>query len=330
MVDPQWGRAGRSSRRRRARELAKEIQETWQEKPRLRDRLLAFIEQPLFTLPIGILGGLVGLFLYSPVLTVCGVCVILAFHRAGVVSGLPFWKVQLLSYVVLTGITVGVLFWVHVLLQKELAKANISLSGLIVSTFAEKYPSLITPPTKQDVPSPLPGKATEPRAQNEQQQQRARLDVEEVKIRVDTRGIRWWAVCADIKGYNRSVTPTIQSPLVQASVMLSPLLLSAKDEEAFFNDPSGWVGAYLGLNKIVDSQAPFSFEKCERVFGTGPQSFSTENALKNGEKIVYVFTKAIYADKYGKAPELRTCGAFKYDKQTDQFIDNGRCYLTLP
>ena len=56
--------------------------------------LLEFIEQPLFTLAVGIVGGIVGLLIYSPVLAVCGLCVILAFHRAKVVTGHSLWRVR--------------------------------------------------------------------------------------------------------------------------------------------------------------------------------------------------------------------------------------------
>jgi len=89
----------------------------------IRQRLLAFVEQPLFTLSVGIIGGIVGLFLYSPVLAVCGVCVILAFHRAKVVNGESFWKVQIPSYVVLCSVVIVSLYGLHLVIQKKLAEA---------------------------------------------------------------------------------------------------------------------------------------------------------------------------------------------------------------
>jgi hypothetical protein len=139
-------------------ELAKKFQHTMQEKPSVRHKLLSFIEHPLFTLPIGILGGLVGIAFYAPTLAVCGVCVILAFHRAGVVAEQSLWKVQIPSYVLLVSLVVGGLLWLHVLLQKELVQANVSFSKLVVATLADKYPWLISPP-------PPPPKLPEPKKQ---------------------------------------------------------------------------------------------------------------------------------------------------------------------
>jgi hypothetical protein len=91
-------------------------------------RLLDFVEQPLFTLPIGIIGGLVGVFFYAPVLTVCGLCVFLAFHRAKVVAGESLWRVQVPVYAVLCTIVVSGLYGLHVVIRNQLAEANISLS----------------------------------------------------------------------------------------------------------------------------------------------------------------------------------------------------------
>jgi hypothetical protein len=45
-------------------------------------RLLDFIEQPLFLWFAATVAGLVAYFLYPYVLLVCGICVLLAFHRA--------------------------------------------------------------------------------------------------------------------------------------------------------------------------------------------------------------------------------------------------------
>src|SRR5579863_3098341 len=79
----------------------------------LEQRLLGFVEQPLFTLPVGIVGGFVGFFFYAPVFFVCGLCVVLAFHRAKVVSG-ERMLVQVPSYLVLSIMVVGGLYGVQV------------------------------------------------------------------------------------------------------------------------------------------------------------------------------------------------------------------------
>jgi len=110
-------------------------------------RLLDFAEQPLFTLPIGIVGGLVGVFFYAPVLAVCGVCVILAFHRAKVVTGEHIWKAQVPSYVVLCAFVVSSLYGLHVLLRDQVAEANISLShslgDYLKQTFGKSHTQVV-------------------------------------------------------------------------------------------------------------------------------------------------------------------------------------------
>jgi hypothetical protein len=68
-------------------------------------KLLGFVERPMFTLPVGILGGIVAL-LFWPLWIVCGICVILAFHKEGVVKG-KRRLVQILSYVLLVAIISG-------------------------------------------------------------------------------------------------------------------------------------------------------------------------------------------------------------------------------
>src|SRR2546425_2990810 len=50
-------------------------------------RLLDFIEHGYLLTTLGLLGGLVGLFVYTPVLLVCVLSLLLAFHRARVVAG---------------------------------------------------------------------------------------------------------------------------------------------------------------------------------------------------------------------------------------------------
>src|SRR5271165_6063802 len=93
-------------------------------------RLLNFIEQPLVTSAFGILGGLVGLLFYTPVLIVCGLCVALGFHRAKVVAGKSLWRVQIPAYAVLVVLTIGCGYGLHSLIQSKLVEANISIADL--------------------------------------------------------------------------------------------------------------------------------------------------------------------------------------------------------
>jgi hypothetical protein len=50
------------------------------------ERFLDFIEQPLFLVVVSIIGGIVGVLVYTPVFLVCDICVILALHRSGAVA----------------------------------------------------------------------------------------------------------------------------------------------------------------------------------------------------------------------------------------------------
>jgi hypothetical protein len=50
------------------------------------DRFLAFIEQPFFLAPLGIIGGIVGVLVSTPVFLVCDACVLLALHRSKAVA----------------------------------------------------------------------------------------------------------------------------------------------------------------------------------------------------------------------------------------------------
>ena len=108
----------------------------------LGQRLLEFVEQPLFTLPVGIVGGIVGLLFYTPMLALCGLCVLLAFHRAKVVSGESVLRIQLPAYVVLSVVVMASLYGLHVVVMHKLAEDNASLARRI----AEYVKQLLLPP----------------------------------------------------------------------------------------------------------------------------------------------------------------------------------------
>ncbi|HYT21379.1 MAG TPA: hypothetical protein VEW05_14265 [Candidatus Polarisedimenticolia bacterium] len=50
-------------------------------------RIFDFIEQPLVLGALFALGGIVGALIYTPIFIMCALCILLGFHRAGVVSG---------------------------------------------------------------------------------------------------------------------------------------------------------------------------------------------------------------------------------------------------
>ena len=112
-------------------------------------RFLEFIEHPLFTLPVGTVGGIVGILWYSPVLAVCGACVLLAFHRAGVVAGEAFWKIQVPAYFILCSIVVSGLYGLRVLIERKLTEENISLSQLVASAVVKILPVVPPQPSSQ-------------------------------------------------------------------------------------------------------------------------------------------------------------------------------------
>ena len=80
--------------------------------------LLDFIEHPLLLWAAGVLAALVAYFIY-PVLAVCGVCVMLAFHRAKVVEGLRL-RWQIISYSVLFVVTTTGLLGVSILIKRQI------------------------------------------------------------------------------------------------------------------------------------------------------------------------------------------------------------------
>jgi hypothetical protein len=91
----------------------------------LGQRLLAFLEHPFFLTPIGTIGGIVGILFYTPVLAVCGLCILAAFHRAKVVSGKPLW-IQIASNVVLFLIVFGALWEVRSITMRALQRNNLT------------------------------------------------------------------------------------------------------------------------------------------------------------------------------------------------------------
>ena len=115
------------------------------------NRILDFLEQPLFTLSIGIAAGTMGVLLFAPVLVVCGVCILLAFHRAKLISGKPILRVQIPAYAVLSIVTALPLYGTHIFVQRKLSEANIALSDLIASKIAA-----VLPQPRTDQPTPVP------------------------------------------------------------------------------------------------------------------------------------------------------------------------------
>jgi hypothetical protein len=99
--------------------------------PDKENKWLQFLEQPLVTLPVGTLAGLAGVFFYSPVLVLCGICLILGFHRSKVVAGKDKLRVQLPAYVILTLVLLAGLGGLHIVIQRKLKENDFSLTKII-------------------------------------------------------------------------------------------------------------------------------------------------------------------------------------------------------
>ncbi len=74
-----------------------------------------------------------GALFYAPVLTVCGVCIVLGFHRAKVVSGKSVFGVQVPVYILLTVLIGAGLYDLRVMLQSKLREANVSIADMILA-----------------------------------------------------------------------------------------------------------------------------------------------------------------------------------------------------
>lgn len=112
-------------------------------------RVLDFLEHPLFLWAAGIVAGVVAYFIY-PVLAVCGICVLLAFHRAKVVIGLRL-RWQIASYAVLFIFTTLVLLKIGILIKTHVPQlATVS----DIREFARQSTAAPILPTQRSHPSP--------------------------------------------------------------------------------------------------------------------------------------------------------------------------------
>jgi hypothetical protein len=75
------------------------------------ERLFAFIENGIFLSVFSVVAGLVGVFVYGPVLTICTVFVALALHRSKAISDLIRWHqavIYLWAFIIFGGIFYGI------------------------------------------------------------------------------------------------------------------------------------------------------------------------------------------------------------------------------
>ena len=85
------------------------------------------------------------------------------------------------------------------------------------------------------------------------------------------------------------------------------------DEEAMFHTDAHWGGGfYIALNKTLPPRQPFEFHKDESIIllDNDPLSFDSARKIASGELVIYVLTKAQYADKFGPLPIEQSCSVF--------------------
>jgi hypothetical protein len=132
-------------------------------------RFLDFIEQPLFLVVVSIIGGIVGVLVYTPVFLVCDVCVLLALHRSQAVAD-KGTKTQVFWYLLLLLITSSVLVGVGISLRKggrnfvhELARAVAEATKPTMEqpmrAQSQVQPQAPENPPRPQVPLPIPLKA---------------------------------------------------------------------------------------------------------------------------------------------------------------------------
>src|SRR5579872_6610434 len=105
-----------SRRRRRLDTLS--VQPPVPVKSSWKSRFFSFIEQPLFLAVASILGGIVGVIFYTPILLVCGGCILLALHRSKAVHGLSQFH-QWLAYIVIGTIATVSLFSIRISIRNQ-------------------------------------------------------------------------------------------------------------------------------------------------------------------------------------------------------------------
>ena len=103
----------------------------------IKHKLLDFIEHPLFLCSVGTVTALVGIFVYRPILLICGGLILLAFHRAKVVSG-KSWKIQLSAFIALAAITFAVIYKMEILIDRHLPDLPRDVAERVVKAISSK------------------------------------------------------------------------------------------------------------------------------------------------------------------------------------------------
>jgi len=100
--------------------------------------IFAFIEHPFTLGAFFLLGGLVGAILFTPAFVICAVCILLGFHRSGVVSGRST-KVQVVSYVVLAVVLAVGGYFLYQRLDSALQRMQTEFAKKISDSMKERH-----------------------------------------------------------------------------------------------------------------------------------------------------------------------------------------------
>lgn len=153
----------------------------------------------------------------------------------------------------------------------------------------------------------------------EQPRERAYLHVEDVKVsyEVTQESTHKHPVITAIfvSGRNESTTPTTLNPRVFVSISVGPVLRSAADEHDKLFVHGLWGGQqFIKFNDVLGPFQEFNFRKDEYA-----------HSLPDGD-VLYVVTKAEYADKWG-ALESYSCHEFYWQNTgTDPGLREGFCW----
>jgi len=124
------------------------------------------------------------------------------------------------------------------------------------------------------------------------------------------------SVKARISGHNvSSIASTGLNPIVNAAIIVRPIISDAAEEKQLFADQGQWVNqSFVGLNRTLNPLEGFEFTKDESLvlLDDVPFSFKTAKAIERGDLVIYVVTKAIYYDRYGPLPDSYACSVFAF------------------
>lgn len=152
--------------------------------------LLSFIEHNLVTLPLGIVGGAVGI-VYPPMFYLCGACILLGLHRSHALQGKPR-VIQLVVYIVVAVIVFISFFRLNTFVQRKLNDNNTILAKLVASFVPASSKGQMQSPPKLDPTGPQVNKPASSAPQKEVHHRAQATSIERqdvLKIRSDARSL---------------------------------------------------------------------------------------------------------------------------------------------